>query len=101
MKVHLIRLFLVAANLMAALAGCSTSPALRTNLPVVSFDDVVARADRQTAALRSLHGEGNLQIESPSFSQSVSFSVVLLRPDSLQLVINGPFGITVAQAGGG
>lgn len=88
-------------SLMAVLmivAGCTTSPATRTDMPDVSFDEVVAHADRQSALFRSLKGEGNLQIESPAFSQSVTFEVALLRPDSLQLIFHGPFGITVAQA---
>jgi len=79
-------------------SGCSSSPAVRSEAIGISFNDVVAHADQQNARLRSLRGEGNLQIESPDFSQSVSFEVVLLRPDSLQLIFNGPFGITVAQA---
>lgn len=78
--------------------GCSTAPAVRVGKASVTFEEVIARADRRTSVLRSLRGEGNLHIESPSFSQSATFAVTLLRPDSVQLVFKGPFGITVAQA---
>ena len=92
------RTAIAAAIALSLYAGCSSSPTVRVGSAAVAFDDVIARADQQTADLHSLQGEGNLQIESPDFSQSATFEVVLLRPDSLQLLFKGPFGITVAQA---
>ncbi len=89
---------LLLGTLLLSGAGCSTAPAVRVGSMTVSFDEVVAQADRREETLRSLRGEGNIQIESPSFSQSAAFTVTLLRPDSLELEIKGPFGITVAQA---
>jgi hypothetical protein len=88
----------VAVAILGGILGCTTAPTVRVGMSEVSFEDVVVRSDRQDSSLRTLRGEGNLRIETPAFSQSATFEVSILKPDSLYLRLSGPFGITVGNA---
>ena len=81
---------------IALLAGCATEPAIDTTKPV-DPREVMRRVEQRGAELVALRGQGKISVESPEFSGGGSISVRLLRPDSLQLEINGPFGVTVAR----
>src|SRR3989304_4021289 len=45
-----------------------------------------------------MHGEGRLNVETPDFAQSASFTLTLRKPDSILVKINGPFGMDVGSA---
>lgn len=78
------------------LAACASTPAIDTTKPV-DPREVMRRVEQRGAGILALRGQGKISVESPEFSGGGSISIRLLRPDSLQLEINGPFGVTVAR----
>ena len=92
------RLAVAAAFLAVGLAGCSSSRSVAVGTALVSFEDATQRSDGTQSLLQSLSGDGTLRIETPSVSQSGDFQLWLRKPDTLQITVEGPFGIRVAQA---
>ncbi len=79
-------------------SGCASTGTVAVGSTSVSFDAATDRADRAQDDLRSLTGDGTLSVETSSFSQSGDFTLALRKPDSIQITVEGPFGIRVAQA---
>lgn len=81
----------------AVLAGCASTPSIDTTKPVDPAE-VMRRVDERNAQIKAIEGYGKLAIDSPEISNSGAIEVTLLKPDSLQIEINGPFGVTVVRA---
>lgn len=92
------RALLVLALVAAGSAGCASTRTVAVGTASVSFEDAVERSDRVQDRLESLSADGSLWIETPAFSQSGDFQLALRKPDSVQITVEGPFGIRVAQA---
>ncbi len=58
-------------------------------------DEVVRRVQERNESIRTLDGSGSITVETPEQSNSGSFSMVLKKPDSLRVELNGPFGFRV------
>jgi hypothetical protein len=71
---------------------------VRTDIPSASFDEVSRTVLVNNSGIRTLKGEGRLSIETPEIAQTVSFVLVLRKPDSLLISLRGPFGIKVGAA---
>jgi outer membrane lipoprotein-sorting protein len=84
--------------LAAGAAGCASTRTVAVGTASVSFEDAVERSDRIQQQLESLSADGTIRIETPSFSQSGEFQLALRKPDTVQITVEGPFGIRVAQA---
>ena len=82
----------------ALLAGCGSASTVGAAHTAPAFAVVLSAVDQNQGSLRTLTGEGELHIETPSISQSANFTLVLRKPDSLLLTVTGPFGIRVATA---
>ncbi|MDE3059055.1 MAG: DUF4292 domain-containing protein [Bacteroidota bacterium] len=89
---------LIVAGLSALfLAGCASTrvTTLRETLPM---EEVIREVNSRAQTISTLHGEGTVSVETPSFANSASFDVVVKRqPDSVRVVIAGPFGIHLAS----
>ncbi len=79
-------------------AGCAPGSSMRTAGRTVTAGEVFRSVSRNHEGLRSMQGEGNLNVETPEFAQSASFTLTLRKPDSIMVKINGPFGIDVGSA---
>jgi outer membrane lipoprotein-sorting protein len=55
----------------------------------------IVRVNREK--VQSLNGEGTITIETPDAAQSGSFELVLHKPDSMLVRVEGPFGIHVGS----
>lgn len=88
----------VAVIAAAGLAGCTSTRTVAVGTASVSFEDAVERADDVYERLQSLSADGTIRIETPALSQSGDFQLALRKPDSVQITVEGPFGIRVAQA---
>lgn len=77
-------------------AGCAggTGYADRS-LSASSLEETVVSHHRQ---IRALSGSGTISVETPEIAQSVSFELVLRKPDSVLVRIEGPFGIDLGLA---
>jgi outer membrane lipoprotein-sorting protein len=92
------RTIALAALLAVVFAGCSSTRTVAVGTTSVSFEEAVERSDATHDRLASLSADGTIRIETPSFSQSGEFQLALRKPDSVQITVEGPFGIRVAQA---
>lgn len=77
-------------------AGCASTPAIDTSKPI-EYSRVMELVEQRNSALLSLEGYGKISIDSPEISNSGSVALTVLKPDSLQLEISGPFGVTLAR----
>lgn len=93
---HAFRL-LPALVLLSFLAGCAGTPAIDTSKPV-DYREVMRLVTERNRALQSLEGYGKLSIDTPEFANSGAIALTILKPDSMQLEITGPFGMTFARA---
>jgi outer membrane biogenesis lipoprotein LolB len=78
---------------------CSSSKEIKkqNNDNRVTVSDLVMQINDNSDKLKSLKGSGSLTIEAPGEANSGSFTLNLLKPDSVSLKINGPFGISAAK----
>jgi hypothetical protein len=78
--------------------GCRTTSS--GSLPARTIDAVEVQRMAQMihAHIRSFVGEGRISVESPEVAQSGSFTLEMLRPDSISIRLQGPFGIKVGSA---
>ncbi len=88
----------LAALVLFGASGCTSTKTVAVGAATVSFDAAVERSDRSQDQVQSLTGDGTIRIETPSLSQSGDFQLTLRKPDSVQITVEGPFGIRVAQA---
>jgi hypothetical protein len=92
------RVIVLAAIGVLGVSGCTSTRTVAVGSASVSFEDAVDRADDAYDRLQSLSADGTIRIETPSLSQSGDFQLALRKPDTLQITVEGPFGIRVAQA---
>ena len=88
---------ILAIFILSLLAGCAATPAIDTSKPVDPAE-VMRLVTERNARLRSLEGYGKLSIDTPEFANSGAIAVTILKPDSLQLDVSGPFGMTAVRA---
>jgi outer membrane lipoprotein-sorting protein len=78
--------------------GCSSSSSLRTSARTVTPELVQQNVRTNQERVRSLKGSGNITLETPEIAQSGSFELMLRKPDSVFVKLEGPFGIEVGAA---
>ncbi len=93
---HASRLLLSVITL-SFLAGCAGTPVIDTSKPI-DHHEVMRLVSERNRMLQSLEGYGKLSIDTPEFANSGAIALTILKPDSLQLEISGPFGMTFARA---
>ncbi len=76
------------------LYSCSASSSFNENDFTVS--EIIESVNRNSKKLRSLKGEGLISIDSPDMSSSGSFTLSIVKPDSLYIKLEGPFGVSIA-----
>jgi hypothetical protein len=84
----------LALSLLAA-ACASTREGVALDTGRVPAADLVRRVREESDRVRTLTGSGTLMFDSPSVSGTAEFSLALIKPDSLLLRLEGPFGIDV------
>ncbi len=82
---------------LIALSGCAPTKELRRPAATQSAQQVIDAVNSRRYEVATLKAKGSISVESPSFSSSGSFELRLRRPDSVLVVIEGPFGIHVAS----
>jgi hypothetical protein len=78
---------------LLSLLGCPSPK--HTSFLSKSFNvsEVITRSREHSIAIRTLRAEGRISIETPNLTQSVAFTLILRKPDSLLIKLEGPFGI--------
>lgn len=49
-------------------------------------------------SIQTFSAVGSVNVETPQMSQSAGFDLAVKKPDSVRIIVEGPFGITVARA---
>ncbi len=79
------------------LAGCA-SKSVRYADRTVTADMLQDQVAENQLRVRSLTGTGTISVETSEMAQSGSFDLILRKPDSVLVKIEGPFGIDVGSA---
>ena len=77
------------------LGGCSSVPSANLTGRSISPEIVQRIVKVNKEKVQSLTGSGTLSIETPEMAQSGSFELLLHKPDSILVKVEGPFGIHV------
>ncbi|HEY6952813.1 MAG TPA: DUF4292 domain-containing protein [Bacteroidota bacterium] len=85
------------AALVVLALSCAPQTSLLTN-KTVSSDEVHEIVRINQLRMQSARGEGTISVETPTMAQSGSFTLMLRKPDSLLVNIQGPFGIKIGSA---
>lgn len=87
-------LFLITAPL-AFLYSCSAGSS-SININDYTAREIISSINTNSARMKSLKGDGIISIDTPDMSSSGSFSLSIVKPDSLYIKLEGPFGVSVA-----
>ncbi len=61
-----------------------------------SVSEIISSINKNSEKMKSMRGEGVISIDSPDMSTSGSFSLSIVKPDSLYIKLEGPFGVSIA-----
>lgn len=95
MKKYILFLFAF-ISLIVFFEGCTPS-APSEEVEILPADRLVNRLEANRRKIRSFEGKGVIDIKTSEFDNSASFKVTLNKPDSVYMVVLGPFGIELAQ----
>lgn len=93
-QIYIAALLLVVLGLQP---GCVPSKPTE-EVEILAADRLVIKLEANRRKIKSFEGNGTISVESPQFSNSASFRVIVAKPDTVFLAINGPFGIELATA---
>ena len=96
MKKNIIFVFTCAAIVISFMQGCVPSKPVYEEKEA-SYDRLVKKVEINKIRIKSFYGIGSLNVFSQDESLSGNFEVFVKRPDSLKIIIYGPFGIDLAQ----
>ncbi len=97
MKNFILVIFVFAAGLLTLMmSGCASTPV--TERPeILSPERLINRMEANRRKIKNFEGSGTITVKTPNFSNSASFTVTMIKPDSINLQIRGPFGIELAN----
>ncbi len=79
-----------------ALSSCAPKRTELTLDPtVVDASTLISKVQDRTRMVQSLEGQGTVTFESPGFGGTAAFDLSLRKPDSLLVLLEGPFGIDI------
>lgn len=96
MKKALLVLFAFSVSFVF-IPGCVPSKPT-DDVEILPSERLVEKLEINRRRIENFEGNGTIAVRNGSINQSVSFKVVLEKPDSLYLTMYGPFGIELAQA---
>ncbi|MHB1686883.1 MAG: DUF4292 domain-containing protein [Ignavibacteriaceae bacterium] len=98
MKKYFVVIYLL-INFLAILfiAGCAPSKPV-VKVEILSAERLVDKLEVNRRRIRTFEGTGSLVINSEGMENKASFKITLVKPDSIQLSIMGPFGIDLGEA---
>jgi len=89
---------LVAAFSVLTFVSCAhRPPALILDTSAVEPASLIEMVRTHSAQLKTLEGSGTVSFDSPDFGGTAAFDLSLRKPDSLLIVLEGPFGIDIGS----
>jgi outer membrane lipoprotein-sorting protein len=84
-------------NILLLIAGCVPSQPTE-EFELLPSERLTNKLEANRRKIKSFEGTGTIFVNTPSMDNSATFKIVLLKPDTINLTILGPFGIELAQA---
>ena len=81
-----------------SLLSCTASNSTNNDLTQIPVNELKKHVNSNSNLIESLEASGTISIDSPELSNSASIDIKLKKPDSIYVKIEGPFGISVANA---
>lgn len=79
---------------LSGLFGCAPSKkVVKEN--TLSYNEVLFKVDERNNKIKTAKASGTITIEEPAGSKVSSFTMELVKPESLRIELKGPFGIRV------
>lgn len=82
--------------LLLNVSGCAPTQIVREKASL-SSERLINKLEANRRKIKNFEGSGTLKVDSNQLKTSASFKVTLVKPDSISLIIMGPFGIELAQ----
>ncbi|NUN10343.1 MAG: DUF4292 domain-containing protein [Ignavibacteriaceae bacterium] len=95
-SLYVLLLIITGAASVVFFNGCASTPSTE-RAEILSPERLVNRMEANRRKIKNFQGSGTLSVKTPSFSNSASFTVTMIKPDSINLQIRGPFGIELAN----
>ena len=86
------------ASIATLLFGCSSEKETITADRSFSASEIMMMVNSLPASIQTFSAVGSVNVETPQMSQSAGFDLAVKKPDSIRIIVEGPFGITVARA---
>ncbi len=86
------------AFIAALLFGCSVERETVTADRSFSASEIMMMVNSLPASIQTFSAVGSVNVETPQMSQTAVFDLAVKKPDSIRIIVEGPFGITVARA---
>lgn len=83
--------------MLLVLAACSGSSG-NNELESIPVKDIKERVNRNSVLIESMEASGNIAFDSPEQSGTGWIEVKIKKPDTVYVRIEGPFGISIANA---
>lgn len=90
-------LFIAAISTVVIQSGCSTTQQAAINHSL-SASEIIAFVNAQADSIQTFSAYGSINVETPTMGQDAGFDLAVKKPDSVRIVVEGPFGITLAKA---
>jgi hypothetical protein len=96
-------LFIAAFFTMTVLSGCSSTRQTTFDRSL-SASEIIESVNAQADSIRTFTAYGNINVETPTMNQSAGFDLAVKKSevsfgsDSIRIIVEGPFGITVGKA---
>jgi len=82
---------------MGILSGCSSTREITTDHSL-SVSEIIATVNAHADSIQTFSACGSINIETSTMNQNAGFDLAVKKPDSVRIIVEGPFGITVAKA---
>jgi outer membrane biogenesis lipoprotein LolB len=99
---NLIKLVFTVISLVYFFSGCSsstdnTSSSNYNDVEILPADRLIKRIEANRRKIKTFEGTGTITIKTPDFNNSASFKLDMIKPDSVYLVVMGPFNMELAN----
>ncbi len=92
-----VQYFTVAMLAFGVFSGCSSTEQTTTDRSL-SASEVITSVNANADSIQTFTAYGSINIETPTMNQGAGFDLAVKKPDSVRILVEGPFGITVAKA---
>ncbi len=78
-------------------SGCSSTQHATIDRTFTA-SEIIASVNAQADSIQTFSAYGSINIETPTMNQGAGFDLAVKKPDSVRIIVEGPFGITIVKA---